>query len=271
MADFCNQHLDLASEWGKTSNSIIVLSVPDEKALYAFCENSGLQYTEFREPDLGYALTAVALHPCEAARRKTSNLPLAMKTSENPEARSREAKIKTLVYEMEACQQTEGMSVLDHGWSVRNYARDLVGDRTLFRWKLPDWFPLEIHPDLYTLDKYTIFHDCGKPHCRTHDEEGQHFPDHARVSSFVWDAIFHDKEVGDLISRDMEIHTMRGDEVPHFCRDVEKARMLAIVGLAELHSNADMFGGVESQSFKIKYKHWSRRAKQIFTLTSDDL
>lgn len=265
VADFCNENPDIAKAWKEESNSIIILTVPDERALYDFCKNSGLDYTEFREPDLGYELTAIALHPCEEARKKTSNLPLAMKGPEHDGAFERERKLKNLIREMKQCEQTQGQSVLDHGWSVRNHARDLIGDRSKYEWKIPDWFPEDFVFDLYTLDKYTIFHDCGKPNCRTVDEEGRHhFPNHAQISSFVWLSLFDNEEVGNLIARDMEIHTMSAEDIPKFCEDIHTAKMLTVVGLAELHSNAGMFGGIESTSFKIKYKQWLRRAKRIF-------
>jgi len=146
-----------------------------------------------------------------------------------------------------------------------DHVMDLLGDRSLYDWKIPDWFPLDLKFDAYALDKYTIFHDCGKPNCRIVDKDGKHhFPNHAQISSFVWMSLFEDEmEIADLIARDMEIHTMTAEDVPKFCKDIDKAKMLATVGLAELHSNAGMFGGIESTSFKIKYKQWLRRAKRI--------
>lgn len=271
VADFCNENPHLAKAWQTESNSIIILTVPDERSLYDFCENSGLDYTEFREPDLGYELTAIAIHPCDKARKKTSNLPLAMKGPEHEGALERERKLKNLIREMGQCEQTEGQSVLDHGWSVRNHVRDLIGNRSKYEWKIPDWFPAELTFDSYVLDKYTIFHDCGKPHCRTVDAEGKHhFPNHAQISSFVWLSLHEDEpEIGNLIARDMEIHTISAEDVPKFCEDPDVAKMLATVGLAELHSNAGMFGGIESTSFKIKYKQWLRRAKRVFAEVKD--
>ncbi len=267
MADFCNQQPELAQEWAKNSNSIIILTVPDERALYSFIERTGLAHTEFREPDFGYDLTAIALHPSDDAKRYTSSLPLAMKKAELDGLRKREMVLKSLVNEMHDCEQAKGMSILDHGWSVRNYARDLIGNRDQYNWKIPEWFPDEFDFDLYTLDKYTIFHDCGKPNCRTVDEDGKHhFYNHADISSVVWESISDDKMIKELIARDMEIHTIKAVDLPEFKRDIEIAKMLTVVGLAELHSNADMFGGIESVSFKIKYKHWCKRAKRVFNV-----
>lgn len=75
-----------------------------------------------------------------------------------------------------------------------------------------------------------------------------------------------DKKVAELIGRDMEIHLLKGDQVEDFCRDKKMAINLLIVGLCELHSNATMFGGVDSTSFKIKFKRISQRGKKILEL-----
>lgn len=45
---------------------------------------------------------------------------------------------------MKQCLQTEGMSILDHGYMVRDYFNDLInhlenGADLQFEWRLPDW------------------------------------------------------------------------------------------------------------------------------------
>lgn len=40
-------------------------------------------------------------------------------------------------------------------------------------------------------------------------------------------------------------------------------KVLLITGLCEIHSNAVMFGGIDSQSFKIKHKKLNRLGKNI--------
>jgi len=57
----------------------VVLSAPDEASLahlHLAALAAGLHAIAFREPDLGLALTAVALEP--AAHRLVSHLPLAL-------------------------------------------------------------------------------------------------------------------------------------------------------------------------------------------------
>lgn len=38
---------------------------------------------------------------------------------------------------------------------------------------------------------------------------------------------------------------------------------LLLTGLAEVHANASMFGGIESTSFKIKWKNLDKRGRAI--------
>ena len=57
----------------------MLLAAPDEYCLFGLCDAAkarGLRFSVFFEPDLGNALTAVALEP--AARRLVSRLPLAL-------------------------------------------------------------------------------------------------------------------------------------------------------------------------------------------------
>lgn len=41
---------------------------------------------------------------------------------------------------------------------------------------------------------------------------------------------------------------------------------LLVTGLAEIHANAEMFGGLNSIGFKIKYKQINQRGKQILKI-----
>ena len=65
--------------WHCDSNTLVLLAVRDELALswlYADAVRAGLRTIAFHEPDLGGALTAIALEP--AARRLVTHLPLAL-------------------------------------------------------------------------------------------------------------------------------------------------------------------------------------------------
>lgn len=180
-----------------------------------------------------------------------------------------------LIEDMKACEQTKGMSVLEHGLMVCDYYRDLYSHlyedtRLKYEWKIPNWvmenkqFILNELCHDYTMQEYMIMHDCGKPYCRSVDEDGrQHFQDHANVSADVWSKMFPaDKMVSELIRNDMQIHTIKSEDLVEFTKN-PLAVSLLITGLCEIHANASMFGGIESTSFKIKWKQIDRRGKHI--------
>lgn len=80
--DFCFQHPNKASPWHKDSNYLVMLSVKDEESLeklIAKCNDNFVNYTPFREPDLGNCLTAIALEPSETTQKLVSNIPLMLK------------------------------------------------------------------------------------------------------------------------------------------------------------------------------------------------
>lgn len=172
---------------------------------------------------------------------------------------------------MKVCSQTAGQSVWDHGTSVHHYFnRIIAGDTEGMR--IPDWFNQyrdkivsSLHPARVIHD-YTVYHDCGKPYCRVVDDAGKvHFPNHAEVSASTYFGATEDTVVSNLIGYDMAIHTANADEIAKLCVewDVEDAMTLLVAALAEIHSNARLFGGIDSVSFKSKWKNWDRRGKQI--------
>jgi len=178
---------------------------------------------------------------------------------------------------MKECTQTDKQSVHEHGISVRDYTFDLLnnlryGHNLKFEWKLPEWISENkdfIQENLYsdeTIKLYTEMHDCGKPFCLTIDDDGRrHFPNHAEVSYNTFKEIFNNHDAAELIRRDMDFHLLKSDGLKEFS-DSTYAVTLMLVGLAELHSNASMFGGLDSISFKIKWKHTKKRGRQIIDL-----
>lgn len=169
---------------------------------------------------------------------------------------------------MRECEQMKGLSVYDHGKKVLERFEDLIGDRKL-QWKLPSWFPqyekqlfAEL-PDIQIMKDYLLYHDCGKPFCKTVDSEGKvHFPNHAQVSKEIWTNLNGPSLVADLIGQDMDIHILKPEGIPEFAGR-PTASALLIAGLSEIHANAELFGGIESTGFKIKLKHLESRGKQI--------
>lgn len=185
---------------------------------------------------------------------------------------TKQAPVHALRRAMRSTEQTTGMSVLEHGLEVARYFEDLRshvinGTQLKYEWKLPDWVYdkglwSRLLP-LSTVRRYQIYHDVGKPFCRTVDEQGRvHFPNHAEVSAKVWLESTGEADVANLMAKDMDIHLLKGNGVEAFSACPEAATLL-LTGLAEITANASMFGGVDSTSFKIKFKNLNRRGKAI--------
>ena len=169
---------------------------------------------------------------------------------------------------MKGIEQFPGMSVLDHGRDV--YARylDLISPTPVLKWRMPEWIeklrPLQL--PLEIMKNYLIYHDCGKPFCRTVDAEGkQHFPDHAQKSYETWMQYAEteeDRQIGSLILLDMECHTIKGDAIDEFIKRPE-APSLIFAGLAEIHSNAQWLQQLDSDQFKIKWKRIDKIGRRL--------
>lgn len=178
-----------------------------------------------------------------------------------------------MVSSMEDCEQSKDLSVLQHGLMVKQKFDQIIEciEKNIpfpEGWRIPE-FTKDLIPflwDIETIAQYQIFHDCGKPFCLEIDDNGKrHFPNHAEVSYEVWTNAGGDKTVGELIRRDMDIHLLKADGIEEFTSSTHAATLL-ITGIAEVHANADMFGGFDSDSFKIKIKHLTKRGKQIIKL-----
>ena len=169
---------------------------------------------------------------------------------------------------MQQCNQNEKQTIHQHGLAVAQKYEDLIAGRHS-GWKLPEWF--EKHQDRLLCDQppaalmwlYHEFHDCGKPYCRQVDEDGkQHFPNHAQVSASIWRVKCGDGLIADLIQHDMDLHLLKPSNIETFTR-YDLAPALLLTALSELHANAEMFGGIESTSFKIKWKTLAKTGKHI--------
>lgn len=174
------------------------------------------------------------------------------------------------------CEQTQGQSVFQHGRSVESYVKELLnylkGTEPLKReWNLPDWvqdYKKQILENVMEdkIFEYARYHDCGKPYCRTEDDKGVHFPDHANVSREVYLHLGGDATVANLIGWDMCLHVLNAEEIKKCCENqwtAQEAVTLLVAALSEVHSNSRMFGGIESVSFKIKFKQLVKRGKQV--------
>ena len=178
-----------------------------------------------------------------------------------------------LIADMKACQQTASQSVYEHGISVSYHISQLIsfleGKPITEDFRIPEWFNFykkEILASLLpreTIEEYTTYHDCGKPYCLTIDDDGKrHFPDHANISYQTWLSAGGSEQAAKLMKMDMMIHTMKANDIDEFIKHPEAITLL-LAGLAEIHSNAQMFGGIESTSFKIKWNQINKRGKAI--------
>jgi hypothetical protein len=184
--------------------------------------------------------------------------------------------LDTVTKTMMSTEQMKGLSVLEHGVLVNNKFKELYnylykGKSLTTEWCLPEWLienKLLIKGKLLSLNiinEYQIYHDCGKPYCLEIDDEGRRrFPNHANKSYEIWTEIGGNKQVGQLIKMDMDIHLLKDVGVEEFTSRPEAITLL-LTGLCEVHANADMFGGIDSTSFKIKNKQIKKRGKAILT------
>jgi UTP:GlnB (protein PII) uridylyltransferase len=191
-----------------------------------------------------------------------------------------------MVISMLRCEQTSGQSVYQHGRSVHEHAVQLIDslkgiEEPSFVWRFPSWFEdykdqiLESIHDAETLQLYTLYHDCGKPYCRVVDDDGKiRFPDHANVSQRIWLHVGGSEAIGRLIADDMVIHSATAEEIANKLEtewSIQDAVTLLLVSLAEIHSNAKLFGSMDSTSFKMKWKTVERRGRQIMKFLFPDL
>lgn len=80
--EFAHQHPDIEREWYASSNTLALLSVPDESTLRRVLEEAegrGIRRSHFREPDLGDQVTALCLEPSPEVRRLCRGFPLALR------------------------------------------------------------------------------------------------------------------------------------------------------------------------------------------------
>lgn len=190
----------------------------------------------------------------------------------NSKVRSLISKIKNLSSRMINCFQTKNQNILEHGESVwKNTNKILSNDYDTI--KVPDWFRENYSKLICLIPKeryqqikeYNIFHDCGKPLCLQIDANGKrHFPNHSEVSFKTYLEYFSDNYVANLIRLDMIMHIESYETIINRKLSMCDLTILFITALAEINSNAEMFGGIESVNFKIKFKKLNKIGKKIF-------
>ena len=192
---------------------------------------------------------------------------------------NRPQNLAQLLQDMRGCEQTRGQSVLAHGegvWATFEkmlaHLRDPQSHPAKDWWRLPNWLTeesarvLQGLPPLEVMREYLVHHDCGKPYCLQIDAEGRrHFPGHAAMSQEIWLSIGGSPEAAELMFLDMEAHLLKAEGIASFAARPQ-ALTLLLSATAEVHANAEMFGGVDSDSFKIKAKNLTKRGGQAVQL-----
>lgn len=80
--EFTKDHPERDLEWFTNSNYLALLSVEDEIELMRLlvrAKDLGLKASAFREPDVGGAITAIAIEPHPKTAKLCEKLPLALK------------------------------------------------------------------------------------------------------------------------------------------------------------------------------------------------
>ena len=164
-------------------------------------------------------------------------------------------------------------TILMHGISVwfkfKKLYNYLQYSNTDYAYPLPFWINEHKQNILPILEKhikdiqiYLIYHDCGKPFCLSEDDKGQHFTNHSAMSKKTFLQYSHNQFIATLISNDMLCHTTKAKDYENII-NTPNIEILLCSALAELHSNALMFGGFQSDSFKIKFKNLSKLGSRI--------
>lgn len=160
---------------------------------------------------------------------------------------------------MKGTYQTPTQNVLQHGESVFEYTKKIIcGDWDSMR--IPEsfsFFHTEIVNNLHPIEivkRYNVYHDCGKPYCLEIDSEGKsHFPSHEVISKSLWEHLFPNGPiVSRLIGYDMVLHKETAETITSLNLSKADASTLMVTSLAEIHSNAKLFG--EQRDFFRKFQ-----------------
>lgn len=104
------------------------------------------------------------------------------------------------------------------------------------------------------IEAYHINHDISKPYIIQYDEQGRaHYPNHWISSNKMFIDRYGDSIFAEMILHDMDFHTLKGDDLKETCK-LPYASHLYATAWAAIFSNAELFGGTQSDSFKIKRK-----------------
>lgn len=167
------------------------------------------------------------------------------------------------------------LTIYQHGLDVCNKFQDLIDylnsdGLNEYGFPVPKWM-IEYKnillniciKNINEIKTYLVFHDCGKPFCLSVDEFGKrHFINHAEISKKTFLKYSDNKFIAELIGKDMLCHTTKAKDYRSLIEE-EFIEILLCAALASIHSNAEMFGGICSDSFKIKFKNLNKLGCRI--------
>jgi hypothetical protein len=150
----------------------------------------------------------------------------------------------------------------NHGIQVNIWYNRLIENPCLLDdIKIQEWF--SNYTPIEGIELYHYNHDMGKPYCVEYDSDGKaHYPNHSEVSYKMYLEKYEWSEFAEMIRFDMGFHTYRGEELCELCK-MNIAPHLYATAWAELYANAEIFGGFDSDSFKIKRKRLLKSLKYI--------
>lgn len=159
--------------------------------------------------------------------------------------------------------------MLQHGQSVHGHYRQLLQELISDNVECKELRALYVKyksklPPAEVLERYHVYHDCFKHGVITIDENGKrHFPNHAEASANQFSIIFpEDGFTKQLIAMDMDFHLLRGDDLLRTCHS-PFAPILYFTAHAEVEANASIFGGRDSESYKIKRSRLIQAGKKL--------
>lgn len=269
-AEFAINYPTQYKEWFE-NRSIITFEVRNGYELLALEKHLNLKGVEtyrFYEPDYD-EVTGIGLVPSDLARKHTSSLKLSGKSE------PQEFYTDQIKFSMLNTEQMENLNVLQHGQMVHEWYLKIVDAMRTKKfpfYKTPKWLMENVdyllskiaEYDPLLIKEYQVMHDCGKPYVIEYDDQGKkHFPNHAKMSHDVWLKASGNEFTSGLMLRDMDMHTMKASDVDEFIK-YEHFVILMLTSLAEIYANSTMFGGMDSVSFKMKFKQIEKRGNAIF-------
>lgn len=240
-------------EWYENNNSIIIVSCSDYvefKKCLLKAQQQGIEFAEFKEPDIAYQVTAAAFVPSEATKKLLKHCRLLGKANETEN-------LLSYVYKMKKTPQGP-IAVWEHGKSVEGkFLQLLSGEyKSWPRIEKIVWLAKAIEEFSYNINDvrtYCLFHDIGKADCIVEENGVFRFPNHAQVSHDLWMRLDGREHIACWMRNDMAIHTMCKEEF----LTIHDKELHRLVGLAELYANAILFD-CDSDSFKMKFEKIKR-------------